>query len=137
MATEVILKVRVDSFGPYDVIEGRIEFDSVTDDVRTTYWVERDGEPVSRFGDVHYASVRARMLWRAIEADAPAPPDMNTTGGVEIVQDHGRFQVAAGTFGVEKLFWLIDLEQMRALSEPGTLRATMDFLAKMPTRSKT
>jgi hypothetical protein len=32
------------------------------DDLGTAYWVEPDGEPISRFGDVDYACGRAQLL---------------------------------------------------------------------------
>jgi hypothetical protein len=97
----IIDKAVVQEFGQYLAMEGDVEFDPEAGEY-TMAWVELDGRPVSRFGDVDYACVRAAML----SAD-PDAPDMDGNF-ISIIDRVGRYTVLCASFGGQRMYWVVD-----------------------------
>lgn len=102
----IIDRAVVQEFGPYQAMTGDVEFD-VEDGEVTMGWVELDGKRVSRFGDVDYANVRAKMLADAAAANLPEPPDMDGNY-IEIIDREGRYTVLGAFFQKQLRYWVVD-----------------------------
>lgn len=102
----IIDKAVVQEFGPYQAMTGDVEFD-VEDGEVTMGWVELDDKRVSRFGDVDYACVRAKMLADAAAAGLDEPADMDGNF-ISIIDRVGRHTVLSAKFGGQRLYWVVD-----------------------------
>lgn len=102
----IIDRAVVQEFGPYQAMTGDVETNTEVGEV-TCGWVELDGKVVSRFGDVDYANVRAKMLADAAAAGAAPPPDMDGNY-IEIIGREGRYSILAAHFAGQALYWVVD-----------------------------
>lgn len=113
------------TFGQHQVVTGDVEFD-VEDGEYAMGWVELGGNVVSRFGDLDYAYVRARMLADAAAAGLAEPPDMDGNF-IRVMNRAGRYTILGATFGGEHRYWVVDGTGALVTSPGGPKEATADM----------
>jgi hypothetical protein len=118
--TKIIGRDKVARYGQYAVMGGKVALDEGREEV-ASYWVERDGEIASRFGDLDYAMVRGRML--SEDRDAP---DMGRSGIIDIVDHVGEYTILGAVFDNDLLYWVVDGNGMLTTS-PGAWKRAYDW----------
>jgi hypothetical protein len=121
---EIMSKTEVTTYGPFAVMEGDVDVPEIGE--VTMCWVEKDGHPASRFGDIDYANVRAMMLAHAAARGTSPLSDMDSDF-IDIVDRDGRYTILSSSFGGTLLHWVVDSTQPRTM--PGSLDEAEAWIA--------